>query len=173
MTPPAVVPRSKPSPRVIGVDPGSVRLGIAVVERDGTTLRRVHSEVVRCGERPLGERLAMIYERIASVCRDHHPDEGAIEGLFHQRNAQSALVLGHARGVAMLALQHSGLTIHEYAPALVKKSVTGRGRAEKAQVAAMVSMMVGRFDAATADETDAVAIAICHLHASTAAPRFR
>lgn len=152
--------------RVIGIDPGSIRLGVAVVERSGSSLRRVHSEVVRCGNGPLPGRLAIIYDAIRRVCADFTPTDAAIEGVFHQKSAQSALVLGHARGVAMLALGHAALPVHEYAPALIKKAVTGRGRADKAQVAAMVELMTGKVDAATADETDAIAVAICHLHAS-------
>ena len=107
----------------------------------------------------------MIYAALAEVCAAHRPDEAAIEGIFHQRNAQSALVLGHARGAALLALEHGGLVTAEYAPATVKKAVTGRGGAEKSQVQGLVSVMLGRVDAATLDETDALAIAICHLHA--------
>lgn len=153
--------------RVVGIDPGSVRMGVAIVERDGSALRRLHSRVVRCGNKPLSERLATIYREVSEICAEFGPAEAAIEGIFHQKNAQSALVLGHARGAAVLALAHAGLDVHEYPPAVVKQSVTGRGRADKAQVAAMVGMMVGRFEAGSADETDAVAIAICHLHSNT------
>lgn len=159
---------NRPTRRVLGIDPGSVRMGLAIVERDGSKLRRVDSTVVRCGDRPLGLRLEAIYDAIRRFCELHQPTEAAIEGIFHQRNAQSALVLGHARGAALLAAQHAGVEVFEYAPAVVKQSVTGRGRADKEQVAAMVGMMVGRFDASAADETDAVAIAICHLHSNQA-----
>lgn len=152
--------------RVIGIDPGSRFMGWGVVEQRGSQLARVASGVVRCGKHPLGERLGIIYAAIHEACATHEPNHAAIEGIFHQRNAQSALVLGHARGAAMLALSHCGLEAAEYAPAVVKKAVTGRGRAEKSQVAAMVAMLLGKFQAATEDETDALAIAICHLHAS-------
>lgn len=157
--------------RVIGIDPGSIVLGWGIIEKHGSKLVRVDSGVVRCGKKPLEDRLCVIYEALTQVCAHHQPSGAAIEGIFHQRNAQSALVLGHARGAAMLALRHAGLSPAEYAPTLVKKAVTGSGRAQKSQVAGMVGMMLGKFKAATADETDALAIAICHLHA--APQRFR
>ncbi|MCB9520452.1 MAG: crossover junction endodeoxyribonuclease RuvC [Myxococcales bacterium] len=154
----------RPDVRVLGIDPGSIRMGWGIVEQSGGRLSRVASGVVRCGERPLPERLELIYEAITVACRTHSPTSAAIEGIFHQRSAQSALVLGHARGAALLALRHAKVPVFEYAPALVKKSVTGRGRADKSQVDALVGAMLGRFAAETHDETDALAIAICHVH---------
>jgi len=106
----------------------------------------------------------LIYGTIAAMCREHEPTEGAIEAIFHQKNAQSALKLGHARGAAMLALAHAGLEISDYAPTVVKKAVTGRGRADKLQVRSMVEMLLGVTASGSHDETDALAIAICHMH---------
>ena len=113
----------------------------------------------------------MIFDQLVAVCTKFSPTEAAIEGIFHQRNAQSALVLGHARGVALVALQQSGLTAVEYAPAEVKKALTGTGRAEKQQLKRMVSMMLQRYEPATLDESDALAIAICHVNRPTDLPR--
>lgn len=113
----------------------------------------------------------MIFDQLRAVCVEHSPTEAAIEGVFHQRNAQSALVLGHARGVAMVALQQSQLPIAEYAPTEIKKALTGTGRAEKGQVMRMVSMMLDRYEPKTHDESDALAIAICHINRPLNTPR--
>ncbi|MFT6398768.1 MAG: crossover junction endodeoxyribonuclease RuvC [Bradymonadia bacterium] len=132
---------------------------------------RVASGVVKCGRKPLPERLALIFSELCQVCKDHQPTEGAIEGVFFQRNAQSALVLGHARGVAIVALQQTKIPIAEYAPTEIKKALTGTGRAEKVQVKRMVSMMLQRYEPASLDESDALAIAICHLNRPTDLPK--
>ena len=167
-----LLPPSNLSERlVIGIDPGSVNLGYGVVSQRGGKLARVASGTVRCGRRPLPERLSMIFEQLTDVCAEFTPTEAAIEGVFHQRNAQSALVLGHARGVALVALQRSGLTAAEYSPAEVKKALTGTGRAEKQQIKRMVSMMLQRYEPETLDESDALAIAICHINRPTDLPR--
>lgn len=157
--------------RVISIDPGSVVAGYAVLDKSGSTIKRVTSGVIRCGKLPFAERLAVIYDRVAEVCATHRPNEGAIEAIFFQKNAQSALKLGHARAAAMLAMVHAGLTVAEYEPSLVKKTVTGRGAADKAQVAAMVAALIGFRDAATADESDALAIGLCHLQQNLLMPR--
>ena len=162
-----------PAKRVIGIDPGSITLGWGIVEKSGSKIIRIDSGIIRCGKRPLSERLGLIYAGLAEACAAHSPNAAAIEGIFHQKNAQSALVLGHARGAAMLALTHHGLVPSEYAPTIVKKAVTGTGRAEKSQVASMVGLILGTFQPKTHDETDALAIAICHLHAAAETPRFR
>lgn len=156
---------------VIGIDPGSVNLGYGLVRKHGNQLIRVASGVVKCGRKPLPERLALIFSELCRVCGEHEPTEGAIEGVFHQRNAQSALVLGHARGVAIVALQQRAIPIAEYAPTEIKKAVTGTGRAEKEQVKRMVSLMLQRYEPASLDESDALATAICHLNRPTDIPR--
>ena len=168
---PATLAFSLPERLVIGVDPGSVNLGFGVVAQRGTKLVRIASGTVRCGKRPLPERLAMIFDQLRAVCLEHCPTEAAIEGVFHQRYAQAALVLGHARGVALVALQQSQLPIAEYAPTEVKKAITGTGRAEKGQVQRMVSMMLDRYEPETLDESDALAIAICHINRPLHTPR--
>ena len=150
--------------RVIGIDPGSVCAGYAVVEQRGTKLVRIASGVVACGRQPFNQRLATLYDAFRAVVHEHGPTEGAIEAIYHQKNAQSALKLGHARGAAILALVHARLDVAEYEPSKVKLAVTGRGRADKEQVAAMVRVLVGDFEPASHDETDALAVAICHLH---------
>lgn len=152
--------------RIFGIDPGSERTGFGCVETDG---RRHH--LVACGAITaltgdrFPERLARIHRELSrhlSTCR---PDCVAIENLFHATNARSALKLGHARGVAMLAAVEAGCEIVEYTPAEVKRAVVGYGRAEKPQVQRMVKLLLGLDTAPTPyDAADALAVAICHLH---------
>jgi crossover junction endodeoxyribonuclease RuvC len=153
----------RPPKRVIAIDPGSVIAGWAIVDGHGNALRAVASGVIRCGALPFNERLAQIYATVASLCAEHQPTDGAIEAIYHQKNAQSALKLGHARAAAILAMTHAGLAVGEYEPSVVKKAVTGSGRADKDQVRAMVSRIIGAPTTSRHDETDAMAIGICHL----------
>jgi crossover junction endodeoxyribonuclease RuvC len=152
--------------RIFGIDPGSERTGYGCVETDG----RRH-QLVACGAimalsgDPFPQRLARIHRELTALLASHRPDCVAVENLFHASNARSALKLGHARGVAMLAAIEAGVTVVEYTPAEIKRSVVGYGRAEKPQVAQMVKLLLG-LDAIPKphDATDALAVAICHLH---------
>jgi len=150
--------------RVIGIDPGSIRCGYGVVDRRGSTMRHVASGTIKAGRGPLVDRLVVIYDALIEVCRTYAPTEGAIEGIFYQKNADSALKLGHARGAAILALGHAGLTVAEYEPTRVKQLVTGVGSAPKVQVKLMVERLLGAVSTQSFDESDALAIAICHAH---------
>jgi crossover junction endodeoxyribonuclease RuvC len=141
------------------------------VDSDGTRLR-----IVACGalaspsRATLPERLHRIHEGLARLLDTHHPDAVAIESLFYARNARSALVLGHARGVAVLAAVEAGLPIAEYTPAAIKLAVVGYGRAEKAQMQAMVKLLLGLAAVPTPhDAADALAVAICHAHSTSGA----
>ena len=152
--------------RVFGIDPGSERTGYGCVESDG----RRHRLVV-CGAltSPSGatfpERLRLIHEGLSARLGECRPDVVVIENVFHSVNARSALKLGHARGVAMLAAVQAGLTVTEYSPAEVKRAVVGYGRAEKRQVQDMVRLLLSLDRAPTPhDAADALAVAICHLH---------
>jgi crossover junction endodeoxyribonuclease RuvC len=153
--------------RVLGIDPGSRRTGYGCVESDG---RRHH--LVRCGAVTTSEaggfpdRLASIYRELTAIIRDCAPQCVAIENLFHATNVRSALLLGHARGVAMLAAVEAGLPVVEYTPAEIKRAVVGYGRAEKFQVQQMMKLLL-RLDRVPSphDAADALAVAICHLHA--------
>lgn len=151
---------SPQSERIIGVDPGSIRCGVGIVDRKGSQLVHVWSETIECGRGDFSERLAIIYDRIAALCAIHHPDRAAIEGIFHYRNADSALKLGHARGVALLAFRHAGLSVHEYQPSEVKKAVGTYGAAAKEQVRAMVMRLLRLEETPGLDASDALAIAI-------------
>ena len=153
--------------RIFGIDPGSERTGYGCVESDGRRHR-----LVTCGAitappgAGLPQRLSRIYRELSAQLRAAQPDCVAIENLFHAVNARSALKLGHARGVAMLAAVEAGCDVVEYTPAEVKRAVVGYGRAEKPQVQMMVKLLLGLAAAPSPhDAADALAVAICHLHA--------
>ncbi len=148
--------------RVLGVDPGLRRCGWGVITQDGAKLSHVaHGVVTPDPSAPLSTRLSVLFEGLRDVVAAHAPETAAVEDAFMHANAASALKLGHARAAALLALAQAGAPVAEYAPRLVKKTVTGSGAAEKGQVAAMVAMLLPGCRA-TADAADALAVAICH-----------
>jgi crossover junction endodeoxyribonuclease RuvC len=156
--------------RVFGIDPGSERTGYGCVETDGSRHRLVVCGAIvappRCG---FPAQLHAIHERLCALLAECRPDCVAIESLFHAANARSALKLGHARGVAVLAAVQGGYPVVEYAPAQIKRAVVGYGRAEKHQVQEMVRMLLGLAEAPSPhDAADALAVAICHVHAQPA-----
>jgi crossover junction endodeoxyribonuclease RuvC len=154
--------------RIFGIDPGSERTGYGCVDSDGSRHR-----LVACGalaappDAPFPDRLLAIHSGLASLLAEHRPDCVAIENIFHARNVRSALRLGHARGVALLAACAAGVPIAEYTPAEIKRAIVGFGRAEKPQVGQMVKLLL-RLDSAPHphDAADAVAVAICHIHSA-------
>jgi crossover junction endodeoxyribonuclease RuvC len=157
--------------RIFGIDPGSERTGYGCVETDG----RRHQLLV-CGAitappaEPFPQRLARIHHQLTRLLASHHPDCVAVETVFHAANVRSALKLGHARGVAILAAVEAGCTVVEYTPAEIKRAVVGYGRAEKHQVQRMIMLLLGLQKApAPYDASDALAVAICHLHSGFAA----
>ena len=149
--------------RIIGIDPGLRNTGWGVIETVGTRLSFVacgalHSDAALS----LAERLRQLHEGLAGVIAAHGPQEAAVEETFVNRDPQSALKLGQARGVALLTPAVAGLPVAEYAANLIKKTVVGAGHAEKAQVAMMVRVLLPKCDARSADAADARAVAICH-----------
>jgi len=167
--------------RVFGIDPGSDRTGFGCVETDGSRHR-----LVTCGAiatpplAPFPDKLLAIHGHLAALLRQCHPDCVAVENLFHAANVRSALKLGHARGVAMLAAVQADVRVCEYTPAEIKRAVVGYGRAEKQQIQSMIKLILG-LDAVPSphDAADALAVAICHIHSQgptasmTSAPRTR
>ena len=152
--------------RVLGVDCGSRVTGYGVIDCDGADSVLVHSGVIRVDvSSPLGARLKAIHDGIAEVIRTLRPDVAAFESLFHASNVQSALKLGHARGVSIFAAAEASVPVFEYSPLEVKGAVMGYGHAEKAQVQQMVCALL-RVDtiAGPYDASDALAVAICHAH---------
>jgi len=152
--------------RVFGIDPGSDRTGYGCIDSDGRRHQLVGCGAVRAGGgATFPDQLLIIYRELSALLDQHQPECVAIENIFHAVNARSALKLGHARGVAMLAAIESGVAVIEYTPAEVKRAVVGYGRAEKAQVAQMVKLLLGLDTIPKPhDATDALAVAICHLH---------
>jgi crossover junction endodeoxyribonuclease RuvC len=152
--------------RIFGIDPGTDRTGYGCVETDGSRHRIVTCGAIRTSARTtFAEKLLHIHTGLATLLVECRPDSVAIENLFHAVNARSALKLGHARGVAMLAAVEAGLPVAEYTPAEVKRAVVGYGRAEKHQVQQMVKLMLGLAAVPTPhDASDALAVAICHGH---------
>ncbi len=150
---------------VLGIDPGSRATGYGILRHTGSGLACVHAGVVRTGGcRCLAERLDKIYSGILRVIDRFHPETAAVEEVFQSINPKSALVLGHARGAAMLAAVHRGLEIFEYSPMEIKLAVVGYGRAEKVQVQQMVKVILGLSGVPPQDAADALAVAICHAH---------
>jgi crossover junction endodeoxyribonuclease RuvC len=125
-------------------------------------LHVAHGIVHTDASAPIAERLVVIERELARVIEEYGPAEASVESLFFAKDAQAAAKLGHARGVALLVCARSGLPVAEYAPALVKRAVAGSGRADKAQVAQMVRVLLGLTEAPKADAADALAIAIVH-----------
>lgn len=157
---------------VLGVDPGTLITGYGVVEKVGRTIRLLdHGAIRNGGKERLSARLKLIYSRLNRIIKKHRPDEFAIETAFYGKNAQSAMKLGHARGVSLLAAVNANIPTAEYSPREVKKSVVGNGAASKDQVQVMVKHLL-RMKAFPRfyDSTDALAVALCHLHRS-AMPR--
>jgi crossover junction endodeoxyribonuclease RuvC len=151
--------------RFLGLDPGLTATGWGVVDAEGTLLRHVAHGVVRpAADAALGARLAALHVGLARVVADYAPDEAAIEETFVNRNPASALKLGQARGVVLLAPALAGLAVAEYPANTVKKTVVGVGHAEKRQVAMMVRTLWPGAGALVADAADALAVAICHAH---------
>jgi crossover junction endodeoxyribonuclease RuvC len=152
--------------RVFGIDPGSARTGYGCVDSDGSRHRIVAAGAVTTSARAsFPQKLHAIHRGLASLIADMRPDIVAVENLFYASNVRSALQLGHARGVALLAAVEAGVTVVEYTPAEVKRAVVGYGRAEKSQVQQMVTLLLGLAAPPTPyDAADALAVAICHLH---------
>ena len=153
--------------RVLGIDPGSQRTGYGCVDSDGRRHRLVDCGAIRAAAAGNGfpERLAAIHRELTRVIRECTPECVAIENLFHATNVRSALLLGHARGVAIVAAVEAGLPVVEYSPAEIKRSVVGYGRAEKIQVQRMMKLLLGLDRIPSPhDAADALAVAVCHLH---------
>lgn len=151
--------------RVFGIDPGTRFLGFGVVEQNEGRLWHVGHGVLKADPKSsLESRLCALHAGLAVALAQYRPDAVAVEGLFTFKNARSALILGHARGVALLVAAQQGLSIHEYAPARVKKSVGASGSGAKEAVSRMVRALLRLPELERHDASDALAVAICHLN---------
>lgn len=163
--PPVAVMRLAPlaSLRILGLDPGSRRTGFGVIDCQGPDNVHFTHGCIGAGGATLAERLRVIFEGVRELVALHRPQEVAVEQVFVNRNADSALKLGQARGAVLSALPE-GLPIFEYAPRAIKLAVVGFGGAEKQQVAHMIRALLQLEGRVAADASDALAIAVCHAH---------
>ncbi len=154
--------------RVLGIDPGTAITGYGIVEGEGDSLTLVtYGAITTPANQPLPQRLQQIYRQLQALIAEWHPQSAAVEELFFSKNARTALVVGHARGVALLAITDAGLPIQEYKPAEVKQAVAGYGGAPKDQVQGMVQLLLDLEDIPRPDDAaDALAVAICHFHSA-------
>ena len=160
--------------RVLGLDPGLRRTGWGVIETAGNRLRHVgHGVVATDAGTSVPKRLCAVYQGLVEIVARYEPDEAAVEETFVNRNPESTLKLGLARGVVLLAPALAGLPVHEYAANRIKKALVGAGHADKEQVALMVRHLLPNVGDATADATDALAAAICHAHAAGTQARWQ
>jgi crossover junction endodeoxyribonuclease RuvC len=153
--------------KVFGIDPGTERTGYGCIESDGSRHRLVGCGAIATPTRAaFPDKLLTIHDRLAALIAEWKPDSVAVENIFYATNVRTALKLGHARGVAILAAVEAGVPVAEYTPAEIKRAVVGYGRAEKRQIQEMVRLILGLSEVPSpADAADALAVAICHVHA--------
>ena len=152
--------------RIIGIDPGSQRTGIGIIDVDeaGRLSHVFHAALAVSGEPSFPLRLKRIFDEVCDIIAAHRPAECGIERVFMARNADSALKLGQARGAAICAVASQGIEVHEYAPTEVKQAVVGSGRGDKTQVQHMMGVLLGLKGPLQADAADALAVAVAHAH---------
>ncbi len=156
---------------ILGIDPGSRAAGYGLIEVSGARLNFVACGVIRVSVgNSFGERLLEIHQGIGEVIADHRPGQVAIEEVFMAKNANSALKLGHARGVLILAALQAGLPLSEYSPRQIKLAAAGYGNADKAQIQHMVRILLSLDKVPSQDAADALAVAICHANHSRFSP---
>lgn len=157
---------SSPQPvRILGIDPGSRITGFGLIDVAGQKNVHVHSGCIKTSkEGELADRLIDIFDGIRDLVQEYKPDEVAIEMVFMNKNADSAIKLGQARGAAIVAAKQNDADVFEYSPNRIKQALVGRGHADKTQVQHMVKMLLGITEDPQADQADALAVAICHAH---------
>jgi len=150
--------------RILGIDPGSRITGYGVIEFKGNRIKKLTSGSIKVSANSFPFRIKEIYDRVLSIAEEYVPVDLAIEKVFVQRNVDSALKLGQARGAAMCAAMSYVEEVYEYAPNQIKQAVVGHGHADKAQVQHMVKIILSLDELPQSDEADALACAICHRH---------
>lgn len=150
--------------RILGIDPGSRVTGYGVIESNGIKSRHITSGCIRTVSKDFPQRLGEIFAGLQEVLATTQPDQVAVEQVFVARNPSSALKLGHARGAAITAAVVAELPVYEYTPRAVKLALVGTGAAEKEQVQHMIRLLLGVQQKMSLDESDALAVAICHAH---------
>ena len=159
--------------RIIGIDPGSQRTGIGIIDVDqsGRSRHVFNTALQLLGNDTFAGRLKQIFDEIGAIIADYAPHEAAVERVFVSRNADSALKLGQARGAAICAVVSRGITISEYAASEVKQSVVGTGSGDKTQVQHMVGVLLNITERLQADAADALAMALTHAHVRASVER--
>ncbi|HEC33200.1 MAG TPA: crossover junction endodeoxyribonuclease RuvC [Chloroflexi bacterium] len=154
--------------RVLGVDPGTATTGYGVVEETEDGLRmQTYGVVATAAGHPLPERLQTIYRELFRLAQEWQPDAAAVENLYFGANVRTAMSVGQARGVVLLALADAGLVVAEYSPLAVKQALTGYGKADKRQMQEMVRLLLGLPAVPRPDDAaDALAVAVCHIHSA-------
>ena len=150
--------------RILGIDPGSLVTGYGIIDMDGNHAQHVNHGVIRLKGETLADKLRMVFEQLTEILLNYQPQELSIEKVFMNRNADSALKLGQARGVAIAACAVQGLDVYEYTANQVKQATVGKGHAAKQQVQHMVKILLCLDKVPQADAGDALAIALCHGH---------
>ena len=150
--------------RILGIDPGSRVTGYGVIDMEGSRAVHVASGCISVHDARLAMRLKTIFEGVTVVVQEYHPEEMAVEIVFMNRNADSALKLGQARGAALVAGVNQRLPIFEFTPAQIKQAIVGRGNADKVQVQYMVRVLLGLAHTPPTDAADALAVALCQGH---------
>ncbi len=149
--------------KVLGLDPGIRKTGYGIVAINNNKLQLVDTGIIKTKDKEdISKKITYIYNEVTKIIKKFNPTEAAIEDVFMSVNIRSALILGHARGAAMIACSNNNIDIYTYEPTLVKKTIVGRGRADKTQVAFMVGQILGEKPDWPKDASDALAIAICH-----------
>ena len=158
--------------KILGLDPGLGTTGWGLIQAEGNRLSHIANGQLKTDtSAPLAERLADLCRQLEAMIAEHAPETAAVEEVFVNKNPQSTLKLGQARGVALMCAANAGMAVGEYSPTLVKKAVVGTGAAEKAQVHAMVSRLLPGAKIAGPDAADALAVAITHAHHLASARR--
>ena len=159
--------------RVLGIDPGSRITGFGLVESHGSELKHVAHGALKLGNGELSDRLKNIFDGLSDVIKRTQPDIVAVEKVFMATNANSALILGHARGAAICAAAHHNLTVFEYTALQIKRAVVGNGRTEKSQVQHMIRVLLGLNQKPSTDAADALACSICHINTAAVSDKIR
>ena len=149
---------------ILGVDPGTIFTGFGIINYDKNSFKRIKNGLIKLPSiKSISQKLELIYEGLDSVIKTYKPDEFAIETAFYGKNVQSAMKIGYARGVSMLVAIHNNIPVSEYSPREIKKSIVGNGAASKEQVSYMIKSILNlKADKMRFDESDALAIALCH-----------
>jgi crossover junction endodeoxyribonuclease RuvC len=149
---------------ILGVDPGTILTGFGIINYNKNSFTRVKNGLIKLpSTKTIAQKLELIYEGLDKVIKTYKPDEFAIETAFYGKNVQSAMKIGYARGVSILAAIHNNIPISEYSPREIKKSIVGNGAASKEQVSYMIRTILDlKNDKMRLDESDALAIALCH-----------